>query len=179
MLTSKSFRKTRHALLLASWSVSDQDGRMNEGSTQKRLGPAVAEEVRALLARRRISGVQFAKKIGKSQPYFSRRLNGDVAFDLDDLEAIATALDIDVSDLFPSREGRSSRDFDLAPAERAVTVGQGFVDLAKRVSPMAQPRKIPQPFSQPMPGPTRPVSAVPARKRRPAPVRPGVRRKAS
>ena len=94
-----------------------------------------------------------------------------------DLEAIAQALELDPAKLLSQVEGRSSQDFDLAPAGAAVTVGQGFVALAKRVSPMAKPKKIPQPFSQPKPGPARPVSAVPARKRRPLPVRPGVRRK--
>src|SRR6185295_15359140 len=105
---------------------------MNEGSTQKRLGPAVAEEVRALLARRRISGVQFAKQIGKSQPYFSRRLNGDVSFDLDDLEVIAEVLGIEVGDLFPSKEGGSNRNFDPAPAERTATIGQAIAGMADR-----------------------------------------------
>ena len=142
---------------------------MNEGSTQKRLGPAVAEEVRALLARRRISGVQFAKQIGKSQPYFSRRLNGDVAFDLDDLEAIAKVLDIDVTDLIP-KEGRSSKDFDRAPAERLVTVGQGSVALATRVTRPPKPKLPTRPNGHPKPGTTRPASPVPPRKRRPAPV---------
>jgi transcriptional regulator with XRE-family HTH domain len=141
---------------------------MNERSTQKRLGPAVAEEVRALLARRRISGVQFAKQIGKSQPYFSRRLNGDVAFDLDDLEAIAKALDIEVGDLFPHREGRSSQDFEHAPADSAATIGHLSVPLTRRVT-RAAPRR---PIGPSKPGPNRPVSAVPARKRRPQPVRP-------
>ncbi len=52
-----------------------------------------------LLARRRISAVQLAKLMGVSQPYLSRRLNGAVAFDLQDLEQIAVALDLNVLDL--------------------------------------------------------------------------------
>jgi transcriptional regulator with XRE-family HTH domain len=59
----------------------------------------VAEEVRATMARRRVSGVALARRLGKSQPWISRRLVGDVAFDLDDLEAIATALDVPVAQL--------------------------------------------------------------------------------
>lgn len=122
-----------------------------------------------------MSGVQLAKQIGKSQPYFSRRLNGAVAFDLDDLEAIAKVLEIDVTDLIPKERG-ANRDFEVAPAERAVTIGQVSVDLADGGTQVKEPRKLPHPFGQAKPGHTRPVSAVPARKRRPMPVGPAARR---
>lgn len=59
----------------------------------------VAEEVRVAMARRRISGVALANRLGKAQPWISRRLRGDVAFDLDDLEAVASALDVPVETL--------------------------------------------------------------------------------
>jgi hypothetical protein len=95
-----------------------------------------------------------------------------------DFEAIAHALDLDPAELLSQVEGRASRNFDLAPAERAVTVGQASVALTTRVSRTPRRKPAPRPFSQPKPGPTRPVSAVPARKRRPQPVRPGVRRTA-
>ena len=147
------------------------------GSAERLLREQVAEEVRALLARKRMTGADVAEAIKRSPMYVSRRVRGEVAFDLDDIQRIAEVLGVEIGDLFPHREGGANRDFDLAPAGAAVTVGQGFVALAKRVSPMAKPKKIPQPFSQPKPGPARPVSAVPARKRRPLPVRPGVRRK--
>lgn len=103
-------------------------------------------------------------------------MTGETAFDLNDLEAIATALDIKVGDLFP--EGRSSQDFDQAPRESAATIGHLSVDLTARPATTvrtARRRRTPRPFSQPRPGPNRPVSAVPARKRRPQPVRPGDR----
>jgi transcriptional regulator with XRE-family HTH domain len=147
---------------------------MNEGSAQGRLGPAVAEEVRALLARRRISGVQLAKQIGKSQPYFSRRLNGAVSFDLDDLEAIAKVLEINVTDLIPKERG-SNRDFDLAPAGATATVGHSFVSLAKGLTIPPRRRRTTPPNSQGKSVRNRPVSAVPARKRRPRPVHLGDR----
>jgi transcriptional regulator with XRE-family HTH domain len=60
----------------------------------------VAEEVRALMARRRISGVQLSKEIGRSHVYLSRRLNGHTAFDVDDLEAVARIFEVPVSALF-------------------------------------------------------------------------------
>lgn len=53
------------------------------------------------MARRRISGVKLAEGIGRAQQYVSRRLNGDVAFDLDDLEKIAVVLDVTLPDLLP------------------------------------------------------------------------------
>jgi len=56
------------------------------------LREAVAEEIRALLARRRMSGAALAAKIDKSEMYLSRRLRAETAFDIDDLEQIATAL---------------------------------------------------------------------------------------
>lgn len=63
------------------------------------LTELVAGQVRAEMARRRISGVQLGAKIGKPPRYISRRLTGDVAFDTEDLAAISEALGIDVRDL--------------------------------------------------------------------------------
>lgn len=51
------------------------------------------------MGRRRMSAVQLGRSIGKSQSYMSRRLTGETAFDLDDLEAIARALNVAVPDL--------------------------------------------------------------------------------
>lgn len=59
----------------------------------------IAEEVRAYMGRRRVSAVQLGRTIGKSQSYMSRRLTGETAFDIDDLEAIARALDVSIPDL--------------------------------------------------------------------------------
>ena len=146
---------------------------MTDGGTDQRLlREQVAEEVRALLARKMLTGADVAAALERSPMYVSRRIRGEVAFDLDDIQKIAKVLDVEISDLFPHRERGSSRDFDQAPAERAVTVGQGSVSLAKGATRAPRPPRKPRPFSQPAPGPTRPVSAVPARKRRPMPVRP-------
>lgn len=62
-----------------------------------------AEEVRVLLARRRLSASKLAKAMGVSQTYVWRRLSGETAFDLDDLEKIADILEVDVGDLLPRR----------------------------------------------------------------------------
>lgn len=63
---------------------------------------AVAEEVRAQMARRRVNGSELARRLGQSQPWVSRRTTGAVALDFDDLDAIARALDCAVSDLMPA-----------------------------------------------------------------------------
>lgn len=64
----------------------------------------VAEEIRALLARRKLSASELARKMGVSQPYLSRRLTGDVAIDVDDLQTIARLLGVGMSDLLPREE---------------------------------------------------------------------------
>jgi transcriptional regulator with XRE-family HTH domain len=150
------------------------------------LSELVAEEVRAQMGRKRMSQAQLARGVGKTEMWVSLRLRGRQAIDLNDLMAIATVLGVDASELVTpdvvakakDTERGANRDFEFAPAERAVTVGQASVALTTRVSRTPRRKPAPRPFSQPKPGPTRPVSAVPARKRRPQPVRPGVRRTA-
>lgn len=66
-----------------------------------KLREGVAEEIRVLLARKRMSGSALAHEIGQSQSYVSRRLNGSTAFDLDDLEQIARVLEVSVTALLP------------------------------------------------------------------------------
>jgi len=62
----------------------------------------VAGEVRAHLARRGISGNQAALRLGWTQPYMSRRLSGNVAFNVADLAAIARLLQVPVTRFFDS-----------------------------------------------------------------------------
>lgn len=69
----------------------------NHGSLREQT----AGELRAQLARRRISASELARRIGWKQPYMARRIDGRVALDLDDLELIAQALGIAVTDLLP------------------------------------------------------------------------------
>lgn len=94
-------------------------------NTKGQVRAAVAEEVRALLARRRVSGVQLAARIGCSQPYLSRRLNAEITFDVDDLQRIAEALEVEHPDLHPGGRGRDARrDPGTAGAQRATWTGQ-------------------------------------------------------
>jgi transcriptional regulator with XRE-family HTH domain len=66
------------------------------------LREAVAMELRSELARNRISASRVAFAIGKDQPWISRRLTGQVAFDLDDLDAITQVMGISPSELMAS-----------------------------------------------------------------------------
>ncbi|WP_428964486.1 helix-turn-helix domain-containing protein [Micromonospora fluostatini] len=61
-----------------------------------------AGELRARLARERISVTALARRLGWSQSYLARRVDGRVAFDLDDLEKVADELGIHVADLLPT-----------------------------------------------------------------------------
>ena len=71
----------------------------NEAPPRGRLRERTAEEIRVLLARRRMSAAELARRTGLKQSTMARRMTGETAFDLDDLEVIATALGVKVSDL--------------------------------------------------------------------------------
>lgn len=60
----------------------------------------VAAEVRAEMARARVSGNRLAKLTSKSQAYWSRRITGDVAFDVDDLATLAAVLEVPIVRFF-------------------------------------------------------------------------------
>ncbi len=66
------------------------------------LTDLVAEEIRAMMARRRLTGQRLARVLGVSNAWVSYRLNGRQAIDLNDLERIAAALDVPVHALFPA-----------------------------------------------------------------------------
>lgn len=63
----------------------------------------VAGEVRALLARRRISGKQLAAHLGISQFAVSRRLRGETPFSIDELSCAAEFLGVPVEQLIAAQ----------------------------------------------------------------------------
>lgn len=65
------------------------------------LNPAqrVADNVRAEVARRKVSQTSLAELVGIRQQALSRRLNGNTPFRIDELFAIADALDVNVTEL--------------------------------------------------------------------------------
>lgn len=63
------------------------------------LNERVASEVRAEMGRQQLSVNELARRLGFSQPYLSRRMNGTVPLDLIDLEKIARELGVAVETL--------------------------------------------------------------------------------
>ena len=63
-----------------------------------------------MMTRRRVTGAALAKALDVSATWVSYRLNGQVAFDLNDLERIAKVLDCRVIDLLPSALGTATRE---------------------------------------------------------------------
>lgn len=68
----------------------------------------IAAEVRAELARRQLSGIKTAKRLGWTQNYIATRLRGDVPFSIADLTAVADLLGVPVTSFFPSTSAGSS-----------------------------------------------------------------------
>lgn len=65
---------------------------------------AIAGEVRAAMARRRVTQAQLARRIGVSRTSLSERLNGAKAFNTDQLMQISQALGVPFLDLLPQPE---------------------------------------------------------------------------
>ena len=66
---------------------------------QPESGPfarAISEEVRAHMARPRISASQLAKMSGLSRNYLGKRLRDETSFTANDIEAICKALNVDL-----------------------------------------------------------------------------------
>jgi transcriptional regulator with XRE-family HTH domain len=70
------------------------------------LSASVGKEIRKLLIDLDLKQAELAARLGENEMWMSRRLRGTQPIDLNDLERIAKALDVEVSALFPQREGR-------------------------------------------------------------------------
>lgn len=69
---------------------------------------AVAVEVRAEMARQRMTQQELADKLGHSKTYVYRRLNGLTPLSMVDLVSIAHALDVAVTKLVASAEQKDA-----------------------------------------------------------------------
>lgn len=135
------------------------------------LSELVAEEIRALMGRRRMTQAQLARGIGKTEMWVSLRLRGRQPIDLNDLALIAGALDAKIPDLLPqSLRAATGQNLPLTPVTRSARVTSTGRPVRRSASrPPVSTRR----------DPVRPVSAIPADHRRPQPMRSAERRRAA
>ncbi len=69
---------------------------------------AVASEVRALMGRFQVSQTALSQAIGIAQSGLSRRLRGDVPFDVDDIYTIAAYFDVPVTSIVADDSGTTA-----------------------------------------------------------------------
>lgn len=79
------------------------------------LAQLVAEEVRAAQGRQRVTGRELARRVGEPNTTVARWLRGDTPMGVDELDAVADALGVEVSDLIAAakEEQRRRRDGDV------------------------------------------------------------------
>lgn len=99
------------------------------------LRATVAGEVRAMMARRRITQTDLANKLGWTQSYVSRRLSGDVPFDIDELEVLADLFDVPVVRFLETAWSRGTAKSDIGGRLRHPT---GLASLDAEVVPGAE-----------------------------------------
>lgn len=119
-----------------------------ETATRGKLREHAAAELRAELARQRISAAELARRLGWAQSYMARRIDGRVALDLDDLETLADALNVRIVDLLPAREPGNTlryRNVSERVGDR-VPRPPGRTDM--RGPSSTRPRMIPRPPAQ-------------------------------
>ncbi len=80
------------------------------------MSEAIGEELRAAIARVRLSGAALGRHLGKPQPWISRRLTGSVPFDVDQLDAVCELLGIDL--VADDECGRDAKEPPPAAADR-------------------------------------------------------------
>jgi len=68
------------------------------------LHKTIATEVRAQMGRVQVNGSELARQLGRSHTYVWRRLSGEVAFDLAELESVAEILGVPASHFYPQAE---------------------------------------------------------------------------
>jgi len=64
--------------------------------------PQVATQVRVELARQNLNQSDLARKLGKHQQWVQRRLSGETRITVEDVVAVASALNIPPATLLPS-----------------------------------------------------------------------------
>jgi len=110
------------------------------------LREVVASELRAILARKRISAAELARRVGWSQSYMARRVDGRAAMDVDDLEAVAKALDVPVRALLPNEPALNSPNNSGVPREaiHRTTLPRHAIDVRSHGGSVATSIRRPQ-----------------------------------
>lgn len=110
------------------------------------LSDQVAEEVRALCARRRITGRELARRLGRSHSWVNYRLTGRQEIGLNDLELFATALGVDAAALIPRQSAGETtvRTFQSSERPRG-NRPQGRPKTGSDIAGVRRPRRIAAP----------------------------------
>jgi transcriptional regulator with XRE-family HTH domain len=121
---------------------------VEQGQTAN-LSDRVAEEIRALLGRRRMTQAELARRLGTSGAWLNYRLTGKQPIDVNDLAEIAATLGVPVTDLIPA-DG-----FATGLHRKARTTANGLarvIDRPMSVRPQSAESRPPN-----MPGARRPA----------------------
>lgn len=105
-----AFDNTGSAFKLVGMSIAVTPG------VSPLLTELVAEEIRALMARRRVKQSQLARALGVSEQWVSLRLRGVQPIDLNDLQRIAAFLSVEPITLFPATTDHVPSAFDSVDA---------------------------------------------------------------
>lgn len=118
------------------------------------LSERVAEEIRAWMGRRRVTGARMARALGVSPAWVSYRLTGVQPIDLNDLEQIAEVLDVSVVDLLTPAARPVTHAYPSSRRSMQPVAGRSQVsDTAGRRHPIAPPGR-PSTDRRPAGGPT-------------------------
>jgi transcriptional regulator with XRE-family HTH domain len=110
------------------------------------LSERVAEEIRVVMLRRRITGAQLAARLNVSPAWVSYRLSGKQAIDLNDLDSIARILDVSVQALLPNGPGPNSPNNSGVPREaiHRTTLPRHAIDVRSHGGSVATSIRRPQ-----------------------------------
>lgn len=73
-------------------------------SMSESLAEYVAGQLNAGMGRKRLSAMELARRMGKSDDWVGRRRNGDTAISMDELELFADALGLSIGYFLPESE---------------------------------------------------------------------------
>jgi transcriptional regulator with XRE-family HTH domain len=85
-------------------------GSLGGMSEQDGATELVAAEIRAEMARQRVSHADVAAKLGVSRPWLSRRLSGDTSMSVDDVAKIAEALGVPLAQFTAPIDNHTNHD---------------------------------------------------------------------